>query len=172
MEEGDWAQTQVATLSSGTPVGAWMLKARPDIWDIGSAIEQRLDLDWWRLADTYRADLVDVGHPCALWITRGDNRVPSGIWALGQVTGEVHVDSGDPDDPLWVDRVAQKQLRPRVPVHLRVLSQPLTREQIAADPRLSGLEILRVPRIGNPAAIRPDEWETILDLVDAAELEA
>lgn len=142
-----------------------MLKARPDVWDIGAAIEQRLDLNWWRLAHTYRANLVDAGHPCLLWITRGDNRVPSGIWGHGQVLGPASLGTGDPDDPLWLDEVAQNQVRPRIEVELKVLGEPITREQILADPRLSAMEILRVPRIGNPSAVTPEEWSAIRELL-------
>ncbi len=101
-----------------------------------------------------------------MWITRGDARVRSGLWAVGRVVGEPVEDVGDPDDPLWRDRGAQRQLRPRVPVELRVLSDPLAREDVVEDPRLRRTEILRVPRIGNPAAFTPAEWDAVSDLVD------
>lgn len=68
-------------------------------------------------------------------------------------------------DPLWVDERAREQIRPRIPVELRILEAPIEREQIREDPRLAGLEILRVPRIGNPAAVSPAEWEAIRTLV-------
>lgn len=143
-----------------------MFKARPSIWDIGAAVRDGVDLDWWRMAPTYRAELVHQGHPCVLWITRGDPRVPSGLWAVGDVIGEPYADTGDPDDPLWLDEAARRQWRPRVSVRLDVLSEPLTREVITADPRLDRLEILRVPRIGNPAVLTPDEWDVIRELAD------
>jgi hypothetical protein len=75
-------------------------------------------------------------------------------------------DVGDPDDPLWTDEGARRQLRPRVPVHLDVLQVPVRREELAADPRLRSAEILRVPRIGNPAAFTPSEWDAVVDLVE------
>lgn len=155
----------VAHLRDGSPVGAWLLKASPAIWDIGTAVDQRIALDWWRLAPSYRAGLVHAGHPCAMWITRGDPRIESGIWAVGEVLDEPHEDVGDPDDPLWRDEGARRQLRPRVPVRLEVLDPPLTRAQFAADPRLERSEILRVPRIGNPAALTPAEWVALEELV-------
>ncbi len=159
----------IARLRDGSPVGAWLLKASPSVWDIGSAIGAGIELDWWRLAPTYRVDLVHAGHPCAMWITRGDARVRSGLWAVGHVVGEPIEDVGDPDDPLWRDRGAQRQLRPRIPVELRVLGAPLAREEVAEDPRLRRTEILRVPRIGNPAAFSPEEWDAVSDLVDGAD---
>lgn len=157
----------IARLRDGSQVGAWMFKARPSIWDIGTALRDGLMLDWWRMAHTYRAALVHEGHPCALWVTRGDPDVLSGLWALGQVVGEPYEDVGDPDDPLWIDQGAQRQLRPRVPVHLDVLDAPVPREVISTDPRLERIEILRVPRIGNPAALTPDEWAALLELTSA-----
>jgi hypothetical protein len=159
----------IARLRDGSPVGAWLLKASPSVWDIGSAIGAGIELDWWRLAPTYRVDLVHAGHPCAMWITRGDARVRSGLWAVGHVVGEPIEDVGDPDDPLWRDRGAQRQLRPRIPVELRVLGTPLAREDVVEDPRLRRTEILRVPRIGNPAAFSPEEWDAVSDLVDGAD---
>lgn len=159
----------IARLRDGSPVGAWLLKASPSVWDIGAAIGAGMELDWWRLAPSYRAELVHAGHPCAMWITRGDNRVRSGLWAVGRVVGEPVEDVGDPDDPLWRDAGAQRQLRPRIPVELRVLTAPLAREDVVEDPRLRRAEILRVPRIGNPAAFTPDEWDAVSDLVDAVD---
>jgi hypothetical protein len=156
----------IAHLRDGSPVGAWLLKASPAVWDIGAAIGAGIELDWWRLAPTYRAELVHAGHPCAMWVTRGDTRVRSGLWAVGRIAGEPVEDVGDPDDPLWRDAGAQRQLRPRVPVELTVLSEGLTRETFGEDPRLRRAEILRVPRIGNPAAFTPDEWDAVSDLLD------
>ena len=142
-----------------------MLKAHPSVWDIGSALRDGVELDWWRLAPSYRVDLVGAGDPCVLWITRGDARVPSGVWAIGEITGAPRMDVGDPDDDLWRDPSAQRQLRPQIPVQLRVLANGLSREAIRADPRLSSIEMLRVPRIGNPAALTPDEWLALDELI-------
>jgi hypothetical protein len=155
----------LARLRDGSPVGAWMLKAHPSVWDIGSALHSGVELDWWRLAPSYRVELVQPGHPLVLWVTRGDTRVPSGVWAVGEITGAPQIDVGDPEDDLWRDPAAQRQLRPHVPVRLRVLARGLPREQILADPRLSSIEILRVPRMGNPASLTPDEWWALDELI-------
>ena len=68
--------------------------------------------------------------------------------------------------PLWVDEGARRQVRPRIPVELEVLEVPVRREELASDPRLARSEILRVPRIGNPAAFTPQEWAALTDLVE------
>jgi hypothetical protein len=163
--DGDDHDGTIARLRDGSPVGAWMLKAHPSVWDIGSAVRDGVELDWWRLAPSYRVDLIGPGQPCVLWITRGDARVPSGVWAIGEITGAPELDVGDPEDDLWRDRAAQRQLRPQIPVQLRVLRSGLPREVIREDPRLRSIEMLRVPRIGNPAALTPDEWFALDELV-------
>lgn len=163
---GGGPEDVVARLRDGTPVAAWVLKARPSLWDIGTALVDGIELDWWRLAPTYRAELVGAGHPCVMWVTRGDRRAPSGVWAVGTVTGAPVDDVGDPDDPLWRDRAAQRQVRPRIPVELQVLRHPVLREEVSEHPVLRHTEILRVPRIGNPASLTPDEWSALQHLID------
>ena len=164
----DPALPAIAHLRDGTPVGAWVLKARPSLWDIGEALRQGVELDWWRLAPSYRVELVRPGQPCVMWVTRGDATTRSGIWAVGEITGEPVDDTGDPDDPLWLDHDAQRQVRPRIPVRLEVLERPVLREELLDHPDLVRTEILRVPRIGNPAALTPQEWAAVLALVEEA----
>jgi hypothetical protein len=155
----------IARLRDGTPVAAWLLKANPAIWDIGTALAQGTELDWWRLAHGYRAGLVRAGHPCAMWVTRGDPRVAAGLWAVGEVLGDPAEDVGDPGDDLWRDEHARTQLRPRIPVRLEVLGRPVPREVLAAHPATADLEVLRVPRIGNPSAVTPGQWVVLQDLL-------
>ncbi|HLU41923.1 MAG TPA: EVE domain-containing protein [Microthrixaceae bacterium] len=157
--------TTIARLRNGEPVAAWVLKARPSLWDIGAALRAGVELDWWRLAHSYRAELVGPGHPCVMWVTRGDPDTPAGVWAVGTVTGLPVDDSGDPDDPLWLDEAARRQVRPRIPVELEVLERPVLLEEVRDHPVLSGTEVLRVPRIGNPAALTPDEWAALEELL-------
>lgn len=160
------AGSAIAHLRDGTPVGAWMLKANPAVWDIGAALVSGTELDWWRLAHSYRADLVRRGHPVVMWVTRGDPRVASGVWAIGEVAGDVVLGAGDDQDPLWRSEIAREQVRPRIAVRLEVLEEPLTREEFAAHPDLEDAEILRVPRAGNPVALTPDEWGALEHLID------
>lgn len=143
-----------------------MLKANPSTWDIGTALRDGTALDWWRLAHSYRAELVDAGHPCVMWVTRGDPRVSSGVWAAGEVLDAPSTGVGDPSDPLWRDVSAREQPRPRIPVRLELLGRPVLREELEADPRLSNCEILRVPRIGNPASLTPAEWGALVSLLE------
>ena len=125
----------IAHLRDGTEVGAWLLKAHPSIWDIGTALGEGVELDWWRLAPSYRVELVHAGHPCAMWVTRGD--AAGAVGRLGGRRGDRanrSRTSGDPDDPLWVDEGARRQVRPRIPVRLEVLEVPVRREELSVGP--------------------------------------
>ncbi len=156
----------VAELRDGTEVGAWMFKARPDVWDIATALRDRSGLDRWRMADSYRVELIAPGQPCALWITGPATGTPTpGVWAIGHITSEPYEDRGDPDDELWSDESARRQFRPYVSVDLDVLDQPITRAELRGDPRFESAEILVAPRVASPLAIRPLEWAAILDRI-------
>lgn len=155
----------VARLRDGTAVGAWLLKANPAVWDIGTFLASGVEVDRWRLAPSYRAGLMAPGHPAVLWVTRGDPGLEPGVRAVGVVTAEARADVGEPDDPLWRDLTAQQQVRPYVEVRLAALARPVTDAEVRADPRLAGTEILRVPRLGSPVALTPGEWEALGDLL-------
>ena len=164
MSRGSGISTGFAELRDGTPIGAWLFKANPDVWDILEFLRSGAAVDHWRMTPSYRVDLVAPGQPAVLWVT-GPATAPyiPGVWAIGQITGEVEEDVGDPDDDLWRDRGAQRQVRPYVEMHLEPLAEPISRFDLAGDPRFAEAEILRRPRMGNPVALRPVELEAILD---------
>jgi hypothetical protein len=147
-------------LRDGTEVGGWLLKANPQVWDIATAIERGVELDWWRLRPSYRVNLVLPGQPCSLWITASSAH-PAGLWAIGEIRGVPELDVGDPEDNLWCDEVAQREERPYVAVHLELLSAPLLAVDLRSDPRLSRAEIFRAPRMGSPLAWSVEEWSAV-----------
>lgn len=156
----------IARLRDGTQVAAWMLKANPEVWDVEAALRDGRDLDTWRLAPSYRVELVAPGHPCVLWVTgTGAAAARAGVRALGVVTTDPYPDVGDPDDPAWGDPAAARVVRPYVGVHLEVLAEPLSRAEVRADPRLADLEVLRRPRMGSPLAVRADELAAMQESV-------
>jgi hypothetical protein len=152
-------------LRDGTPVAAWLFKANPEVWDVLAFLRSGADVDSWRMAPSYRVDLVAPGHRAVLWVTgpAGGEHVP-GVWALGEISGEVYEDVGDPDDPLWRDHGAKHQVRPYVEMRMDVLAAPVSRMELADDPRFADAEILRRPRMGSPLALRPIELEVIEEL--------
>ena len=157
-------------LRDGTEVAAWMFKANPDVWDVLAFLASGVDVDSWRMAPSYRVDLIEPGHPCVLWVTgpRGARHTP-GVWAIGEITGEPFDDVGDPDDPLWIDLGAQRQVRPFVEVSMQVLAEPIPRQELAAEPGFAGAEILTRPRMGSPLAVTPEELDVILARAGSSE---
>ncbi len=136
------------------------MKAAPGVWDLESALAAGEVPTSWRLAPTYRVELIQPGDPVVLWRTRGWSG-PAGVVAAGSVVAAPDpsdVRRGDPDDHRWVSPAARDQPRPRVEVGLEVLSQPVTVERTDGVPALRRLEVRRVPRIGNPSVITPEQW--------------
>ncbi len=161
----------VARLRDGAPVGAWLLKANPAVWDVGAHLASGAPLDRWRLAPTYRCDLIEAGQPVVLWVTRGDPDLTPGIWAVGVTTGPADDDIGDPDDPLWRDEGARRQVRPYVEVHLDVLAAPIGADEVRSHPVFRGMELFRAPRMGSPLHLTPRELGALRALLPTADLD-
>jgi hypothetical protein len=49
-------------------------------------------------------------------------------------------------------------------MRMDVLAEPVSRMELADDPRFADAEILRRPRMGSPLAVRPIELEVIEEL--------
>jgi EVE domain len=152
----------IAVLRDGTEVAAWMFKANPDVWDVLGFLRSGVDVDSWRMARSYRVELVRPGHPCVLWVTgpTGSAHTP-GVWAIGEITGDPYDDVGDPDDHRWRDHAAQRQVRPFVETRMGVLAEPVSRDELAEDPHFGTAEILKTPRMGSPLALRAGEFAAI-----------
>jgi hypothetical protein len=152
----------IAVLRDGTEVAAWMFKANPAVWDVLGFLKSGVEVDGWRMAHSYRVDLVRPGHPCVLWVTgpKGSSHTP-GVWAIGEITGEPYEDVGDPDDHRWRDLGAQRQVRPYVETHMTPLRQPVARDDLVEDARFGAAEILTRPRMGSPLALRSTELAAI-----------
>jgi hypothetical protein len=141
----------IAHLRSGMPVGGWLCKANPDIWDVESHLVEHGRVDKWRLMHGYRADLLAAGHPFVLWLTGSR----AGVIAVGTVTGRAEVVDTDDAGP-----------RPYCPVDA-VAVEPVLKADLLAELGFEMTEVVRTPRAGNPLALTPDELDLIADhLVD------
>jgi hypothetical protein len=136
--------------ATGVEIGAWMLKANPDVWDVLGHLAAGRVIDEWGVADGYRAALMTPGDRCFLWVTGPRNATwTPGVWAAGTVTGRpVH---------------AGERGRLRVDLDVHGLRPPLPRAELKADPRFAMAEVLRVPRMGNPLILTPGEVAAIDD---------
>lgn len=157
----------IARLRDGTEVAAWLFKANPEVWDVLGAIRDRNrggaeGLDWWPMAASYRVELVHPGQPCALWVTGGRKSPTTGVWAMGQVTGEPFVDADDADE--WAtDPLGRKAIRYRVAFEVEVTEEPVTLADLLGDERFERAEIVRAPRVSSPVALTAAQWSAIED---------
>jgi len=149
----------IARLRDGSPVGAWLFKAKPEVWDVIGAIEAALAdpaaprIETWEMAASYRVDLVEPGHPCVLWVTGGRHAPTTGVWAIGEVTTPPWPDTRSPDG------------RPRfeVGLDLDLLDAPVRLVELASDERFARAEIIRAPRVSSPVALTPTELAAVED---------
>ncbi|MCW2677358.1 MAG: hypothetical protein JWR70_2398 [Modestobacter sp.] len=96
---------------------------------------------------SYRLELMGPGQPCLLWISGRDR---PGVHALGELTGRVDEPAGGPE----------------VPVRFRLLTDPLPRAELLADPVARAAEVLRMPAGSNPSWLSGDQYAAVLALLD------
>lgn len=162
---GTGAGADPPVLRDGTPVAAWMFKANPEVWDVVGFLRTGADVDSWRMAPSYRIDLVRPGHRCVLWVTGARTAAwTPGVWALGEITSRPFDDVGDAEDHRWRDLSARDRVRPHVMCRMDPV-EPIPRSDLAADPRFASAEILRRPRMGSPLAVTARQLSAIDDQV-------
>jgi hypothetical protein len=98
---------------------------------------------------SYRLNLMTAGQPCLLWVS---GRSDPGVHALGLLTGTPGVADGGPV----------------VPVELTLLSDPLPRAALLADPVTRDAEVLRMPAGSNPSWLSADQFAAVLDRIGSA----
>ncbi len=141
-------------------IGAWVLKGHPrgDCGYFtapsgsrrpGSVVEAS-----WTVGATYRTHLVEAGDPMVLWITGATD---PGIHEVGTVTGPA-------------ERISARQFL--VPYRAVLLPTPISYPALRADPVLSGVEQFRIPVIGNPTYLTPDQRDGLLPMLTSADRRA
>jgi len=151
----------IASLRDGSPVGAWLLKARPDVWDVHGALRSATPITSWPMAVTYRVNLVAPGQPCGLWITAGGpGHPPAGLYATGWIT------SAPVEDP-----ESERRARWIVGVSLAALAHPVLKGELDHHPAWGEEEARRAPRVSTPVAVSPEAWAAALALADVTPLD-
>ncbi len=97
---------------------------------------------------SYRLTLMRAGQPCLLWVSGRDR---PGVHALGRLTGEVAGDAEDDGGPT-------------VPVAFTLLSRPVPRTALLADPATRDAEVLRMPAGSNPSWLSAGQYAAVLEL--------
>jgi hypothetical protein len=128
-------------------VACWVLKSAhpPAALSPGWPVAASRTLDRC-VRRSYRLDLMAAGQPCLLWLSGRDR---PGVHALGEVSGHVE---DRPEGPV-------------VPVRLTLLTAPVPRSELMADPRMRAAEVLRMPAGSNPSWLSAEEFAAVLDRV-------
>ena len=138
------ARTTRALTAGG--LGAWLVKAQPGALPITEVLDDGFATVTSRcVRPSYRTDLVEAGQPVLLWVSGGDRRHPSGIYASGETTGPVRQDDSELTMPV--------RFGPLAPVVLRteLLGHPLLRE----------IEVVRMPAGSNPSYLDTAQYRTL-----------
>jgi hypothetical protein len=131
---------------TATNLGAWLIKARPDGLPLDDLVKSGFrGLTSRCVRPTYRTGLVREDQPVLLWVSGGDPRYPSGIYATGRTTG--------PAGPV------QHELA--MPLRLRAVSPVVLREELMSQSGLSELEVLRMPAGSNPSYLDKQQFSTL-----------
>jgi hypothetical protein len=134
-------------------VACWVLKTTrpPEVMAPGWAALSPQPFDRC-VRRSYRLDLMTSGQRCLLWLSGRDR---PGVHALGEVSGE-------PED---------RADGPVVPVRLTLLSRPIPRAELLADPRMRDAEVLRMPAGSNPSWLSAGQFAAVLDRIGDPGLE-
>jgi hypothetical protein len=151
--------------------GAWLLKCNPSVYDLPAQVAAGEVPEDWSVQDNYRSQRMKAGDPVVLWVTGTKKSAPSGVWAVGHLTGVADVEAqivpgGDDDTGFWIDEDKLLQTRFFVPINVEFLDEPLTRQAVQSHPVLAGAEVFSSPAQGNPNWFTKDEWSALQTLVE------
>ena len=132
----------------GTPIGGWVLKADPAVFDVASMLEAYGQVFRYPVPAGSRADLMEAGQPCFLF--QSDTSRVVGIWAIGEVVAPVLVAPLDPDDPDAGDQLYAE-------VELLPLEKGLALGKLRDHKVLATSELVTTPDAANPVVLRPEE---------------
>ncbi len=115
----------------------WLFQAVPEYWDLADNLTRTWSVgeeDTWKV--TAHRDRMQPGDQVALW-TAGQQ---AAVLALAELTGRPFEDASAE----WEQSDARRW---HVPLRLtRVLDEPITRDELRADPVLQDLTVLRAPQ--------------------------
>ena len=144
---------------SSDDVACWVIKTRTAPrrivpgWVPGT--EQRLHRC---LRRSYRVELMAAGQRCLLWLSGSDE---PGVHAIGTLSG--------PAEPVPAADPARSQSE--VAVDLMLLTTPISRAALRANPRFHAAEVLQMPAGSNPSYLSADRLAVLSEFLDPAEQE-
>lgn len=158
-----WAASLRAALADKWPFGSpwsvgerayWVFQAQPDQWDLAVHLPEMLpgSHDTWTA--TKNRSRMQAGDGVVLW--SGGSK--AGVYALARLTGPPQLEDTPDYRP---DTVGEQEWRVPLIVTAHVVP-PILKSRIQADPRLSGMSVLRTPWAGTNQPITVEEWRAIV----------
>lgn len=146
--------------SDGTPVGGWVLRGDSDTFDVSEMIERYGQVFRYPVEPGERAELMEPGQPCFLYLT--DTSRVVGLWGVGEVVAPVlpvQVDPSDPDS----DEILFAE------VEMFLLRKPIASSKLRDEALLASSEVFTDPDRPNPLVLEPRAVRVVegfeLDLV-------
>lgn len=141
----------------------WIFQANPQRYDVLNALaDDAIDeYDTW-LVSRYQ-NLIRKGHLGLIWVSGKEG----GIYAVVDITSDPQlILDSEKSTKYWISEEdkRQKMIRVTISYKLKLVNNPLLREELKAIPQLQNMEIFRRP-IGTNFKVNNAEWQSILKLL-------
>jgi len=136
------------------PIQHWLLKTEPSVYSFDDLLKKKRER-WDGITNALALQYLRIarGGDLALIYHTGDVRAAVGV---ARIVGAPYPDPGH-DDPA----LAVVDIEP-----VRPLARPVTLEAMKTNPRLKGLELLRLPRLSFVPVSR-EHWNVLLKMSSA-----
>lgn len=140
----------------------WMFQANPEKYDILNALaDDSFNDDVW-LVSRYQ-NLIRSGHIGLIWMSGKEG----GIFAVVDITSNPQMlyDS-EQSTKYWISESDRSQLKLRVKIRykLKLINNPILKEELKNIADLENMDIFRRP-IGSNFKVTNEEWQIILNLL-------
>jgi predicted nuclease of restriction endonuclease-like (RecB) superfamily len=140
----------------------WIFQANPQRYDVlGALADETLDEDMW-LVSRYKNEICagDIG---LIWMSGKEGGIYSVVDVLSNP--QMMYDS-EQSTKYWESESDKRQMMLRIKYRhrLKLINNPITRQELKNIPQLRNMEIFRRP-IGTNFRVTNDEWEIILGLI-------
>jgi hypothetical protein len=141
----------------------WIFQANPERYDVlNSLADENLTEDVW-LVSRYQNE-IHSGHIGLIWMSGKEG----GIYSVVDVVSnpQMMYDS-EQSTKYWTSETDKRQLMLRIKFRhrLKLINNPITRQELKNIPELENMEIFRRP-IGTNFKVTNDEWQLILGLLE------
>jgi len=140
----------------------WIFQANPERYDIlNSLADENLNEDVW-LVSRYQNE-IHSGHIGLIWMSRKEG----GIYSVVDIISNPQMmHDSEQSTKYWTSETDKRQLMLRIKFRhrLKLINNPVTRQELKNIPELETMEIFRRP-IGTNFRVTNNEWQTILGLI-------